>query len=277
MMRLSRSRPSWSVPSGYSQLGRSNVWVWSLAVGLRGASTSAKIATASSTATMATPTSAAVLRRSRRIACTNGDSARSPRPGATIPTGRSASLMEPPLIVRCFTVSPSFTLDMVSSRVSNAWIQERIAQVDQQIDHNERERGDEREALHLLVVTGDDGVDSEGAKSRHGEQGLHDDRAADEEADLEPHHGHGRDQGILERVLQHDGPLAQALGPSGRDVLRPDDLEHARTKQPRQKSGPPDAERERGHEDMLNVAPDTHTAQHRRARAWQIPPPRAGE
>ena len=67
------------------------------------------------------------------------------------------------------------------------------------------------EALHLLVVAGDDGVDAEGAEARHGEQRLHHDGAADEEADLQAHHGDGRDQGVLQRVLEHDRPLARPL------------------------------------------------------------------
>jgi len=59
-------RPSRDYPLGTDQLGRSKVWVWSLVIGLWGASTSAKRATTSSTATMAAPIRAVVLRRSRR-------------------------------------------------------------------------------------------------------------------------------------------------------------------------------------------------------------------
>src|SRR5216684_2962387 len=201
MTRLSMSRPSWSVPSGWSQLGRSKVWVWSLAIGLWGASTSAKIATNTRMMTMPAPTSAAALRRSRRSPCTNGDSAGLARaPQATpVATGRSASPRLPPRIGRDFVGSVSPPSAMVSSGVPDPRIQERIGQVHEEVHDDEGERRQQSEALHLLVVARDDGLDAEGAQARHGEERLHHDGAADEEADLEPHHGHGGDQGILQR------------------------------------------------------------------------------
>src|SRR5688500_5722469 len=227
MTRLSMSRPSWSVPRGYSQLGRSNVCAWSLAIGLRGASTSAKMATTSSTATMATPTSAVVLRRSRRTPCARGDSGRATAcghaPGGTVVI--SASLRLPPRM--------GF-IAIVPSGVPDPGIQERVGQVHEQVHHDEGERSEKGEALHLLVVARDDRVDAEGAEPGHGEQRLHHDGAPDEEAHLQPHHGDGRDERVLERVLEHDGPLAEALGARGGDVLGADDLQHARAQQPRE-------------------------------------------
>ena len=74
-----------------------------VAIGLWGASTSAKIATTSSTATMPAPTSAVVLLRSRRSPWTNGDSERLGAPPATATPatgGSSASPTLPPLMGR---------------------------------------------------------------------------------------------------------------------------------------------------------------------------------
>src|SRR2546427_6715024 len=221
MTRLNMSRPSWSVPSGWSQLGRSKVWVWSLAIGLRGASTSAKIATVTRSTTMPTPTSAVPLRRSRRNPCTSGDSERSAgarhvRCGTVVVT--SASLRLPPRM-GCMAIGPS--------GVPDPRIQERVGQVHDEVHDDEGECRQQGEPLHLLVVTRDDRVDAEGAEPRHREQRLHHDGAADEEADLQAHHGHGRDQRVLQSVLEHHRPLAQDLGASGRDVLSEDDLKHA--------------------------------------------------
>src|SRR6266508_1273875 len=210
-------------------------------MGLSGASTSAKIATRRSAATMPTPTSAVVLRRNRRIPWTSGDSARSP-PARQATAGSSASRVLPPLMGCGFTPVDSPPLAMLPSRIANAGIQERVAQVYEEVHHDEGERRQQGEALHLLVVAGDDRVDAERAEAGHGEKRLYHDRAADEEADLKPHHRDGRDERVLQRVLEDDRPLGEALGAGGRDVLGADDFQHAGAEQPRQERGPPDPE-----------------------------------
>src|SRR5262245_49710767 len=159
------------------------------------------MATTSSTPTMPAPMSAVVLRRSRRIPWANGDSARSvvgvhaTSGGA----GSSASRRLPPLMAGSLLSSV-----MASSGVPDPRIQESVGEIDDQVDDDEGQRRHEREALHLLVVTRDDGVDAEGAEPGHREECLHHDGPADEEADLEAHDGHRRDQRVLERVLEDD-------------------------------------------------------------------------
>src|SRR5215510_13304182 len=246
MTRLNMSRPSWSVPRAWSQLGAWNVEVWSDAVGLWGASTSAKIATSTSATTTARPKRAVALRRSRRTPWASGVSDRSARGAGQatgVPTGSSASLTLPPPMTGGFTLS-DLPSAMAPSRVADTRVQERVGQIDDQVDRDEGDRRQQGEALHLLVVAGDDGVDAEGAEARHGEQRLDHDRATDEEADLEPHDGDGRDQRVLQRVLEHHPPLAQALGARRRDVLGADHLQHAGAKEPGQQRRAPDAEGE---------------------------------
>src|SRR4030095_8322885 len=176
-------------------------------------------------ATMAAPIRAVVLFRSRRNPWANGDSAWSALilQATSEVAGSSASWVLPPLRALGWPALGSRWSVMVSSGVPDPWIQEGVREIDDQVDDDERERRHEREALHLLIVARDDRVDAEGAEARHREQRLHDDGAPDEEADLETHHGHGRDQGILQGVLQDDRPLAQALGARGRDVLGAND------------------------------------------------------
>ena len=58
MMRLSMSRPNWSVPSQWVRLGASNISSMELIIGSYGASTSAKIATRISSTTIPRPNSA---------------------------------------------------------------------------------------------------------------------------------------------------------------------------------------------------------------------------
>src|SRR2546428_256025 len=253
------------------------VWVWSLVIGLWGASTSAKRATTSSTATMAAPMRAVVLRRSRRTPCSNGDSERAAvaLQATSGAAWSSASWRLPPLMARGSLARCSRSSVIVSSGVPDPWIQEGVREIDDQIDDDERERRYQGEALDLLVVARDDGVDAEGAEARHREERLHHDRASDEEADLEAHDGHGRDQRVLQRVLQHDRSLAQALGARGRDVLGADDLEHAGAEQPREERGPSHAERQGGHQHVLGIAPEPRRADHGLARTGQVHPARA--
>src|SRR5687768_2812771 len=143
------------------------------------------MATTMSSATMATPTRAVVLRRSRRNASASGDSDVVAGAGQATPATLESSTSR--------TLPPLMGVAIRPSGVPDPRIQERVSQVHEEVDDDEGEGGDQREALHLLVVAGDDGVDAEGAEARHGEERLHHDGAADEEADLQAHHGHGRD------------------------------------------------------------------------------------
>src|SRR5262245_51566797 len=210
-------------------------------MGLCGASTSAKRATTSSTATMPAPMSAVVLFRRRRNPWANGDSARADVGvhATSGGAGSSASRRLPPLMAGSLLSSL-----MASSGVPDPRIQESVGEIDDQDDDDERERRHEGEALYLLVVASDDGIDAEGAEPGHREECLHHDGPADEEADLEAHHGHCRDQRVLERVLENDRPLAQALGARGGDVLRANHLEHTGAEQPCQERCPSHTERQ---------------------------------
>src|SRR5262245_23133721 len=122
---------------------------------------------------MASPTRAVVLRRNRRSPWVSGDSARSraagqARAGAA---GSSAASPLPPRIGGDFSRRDSSRSAMLTSGVADPGIEERVGQVHDEIDHYEGQRGQQGEALHLLVVAGDDGVDAEGAEPRHGEKG----------------------------------------------------------------------------------------------------------
>src|SRR5438094_626281 len=154
-------------------------------------------------ATMTAPMRAVVLRRSRRTPSANGDSVRSAfaLQATSEVAGSSASWRLPPLMARGFMGSASRSSVIAASRVPDPWIQEGVGEINDQVDDDERERRHEREALHLLVVARDDGVDAEGAEARHREERLHHDGAPDEEADLKTHHGHRRDQRVFQRVL----------------------------------------------------------------------------
>src|SRR6516162_7444313 len=129
---------------------------------------------------MAAPMSAVVLRRSRRTPCANGDSAcsRLARQATSGVAPSSASRRLPPLMLG--TPRASWSSVIVPSGVADPWIQKGVGEIDDQVDDDERQRRDEGEALHLLVVARDDGVDAVGAGTRHREERLDHDGAADE-------------------------------------------------------------------------------------------------
>src|SRR4029453_15050253 len=120
------------------------------------------MATTSSMATMAAPISAVVLRRRRRTAWANGDSARGtdagqgPRctAGNSAGVGRSAPVGLPPLMGGRFIRRGLWLSAMIASGVPDPRIQEGVGQVDEQVDDDERQGGEQREALHLLVIAG---------------------------------------------------------------------------------------------------------------------------
>src|SRR5690349_18072129 len=133
---------------------------------------------------MIAPITAVVLRRSRRRPWAKGDSAGTAGVFQLTSAAESSTPGTlPPLMGRAITGrdSPSIW----RSGIADPGVEERVGQVDDQVDHDERKRGDEREALHLLVVARDDRVDAEGAEPRHREKRLDDDGAADQKADLQ--------------------------------------------------------------------------------------------
>src|SRR6266545_2288972 len=279
MTRLSMSRPSWSVPSGWARLGLWKVMAWSLSVGLWGARTSAKAATKRRTRTIIRPKTAVLLRRRRRRVCARGKSSRTAlRGGSTnsVTTGIWRTAASP--TARCSTPgNPPVSAMTLSGAVADARIEERVREVDDEVDDDEGEGREQDEALDLLVVAREDGVDAEGAEAGDGEQGLDHDGATDEEPDLQAHHGHRGNERVLERVLQHDAPLTQALGARRGDVLRADDFQQARADQPRQDGRPPDTQGDRRHQDMPQVAPRARYADDHGTGAGQINPAGAGQ
>src|SRR3989442_12528451 len=95
--------------------------------------------------TMATPTSAVALRRNRRSPWASGDSERSTLAGQATPVtpGSSASRVLPPLMGRGLIPSDSPLSAMLTSGVADPRIQERVREIDDQVDHDEGERRDQ--------------------------------------------------------------------------------------------------------------------------------------
>ena len=75
-------------------------------------------------------------------------------------------------------------------------------------------------ALHDRVVAAEDAVDHQPPGAGDGEDGLGDDRAAEQRADAKAEQRHGRDQRIAQHVPEQDDAAAQALGAGEVDDIR---------------------------------------------------------
>src|SRR5262249_61144351 len=123
---------------------------------------------------MAAPMSAVVLRRSRRRPWANGDSARSfrARQATSGAAPSSASRRLPPLMLRGCRARTSRSSVIVPSGGPDPWVQGGGREIDDQIDDDESERGDEGEALHPLGIAGEDGGDAGRPERRQRGGGL---------------------------------------------------------------------------------------------------------
>src|SRR5713226_9525108 len=109
--------------------------------------------------------------------------------------------------------------------------QSRSTRRPQQVDEDVAERADEDDTLDERVVLIEDGGDGKAAHTPARKDGLDDDGARQQVAELHADDGHDRDERVAEGVLEDDGPLRQPLGARGADVRVPEDLEEARANQ----------------------------------------------
>src|SRR5687768_13870574 len=153
MMRLSRSRPRLSVPSGYSQLPPSFQAGGILladsvcSMGSCGASTGANTAVSTINRNRLTPTRPAVSRLSSR----NRVRSR-PCAGAAF-TGVCVSGGTAPGGVR------------VDSLIANPWVDQAVDDVGQDGESDNDQAGEEGNGLHQRKITDGDGVDGHAAQA----------------------------------------------------------------------------------------------------------------
>src|SRR5207248_3062607 len=174
-IRLQMSRPKLSVPSTWPGLsGGRNASVKRCSIGSYGVRSGAKIAASTTIVSSTTPVTKAglswVLRR--RTAMSIGF-------GAT--TG---------------SAPPSSALSLIR----DPRVEDRVGKVDDEVDQDHEECADHRDGLHDGVVPPADGRDQELSRARDREHCLDDDRAADEEAELQTEDRDGREQGVPQHV-----------------------------------------------------------------------------
>ena len=175
--RESSSRPSSSVPSRCFDDECASSALKSVAPAPYGASSGAKIAVSTKTRTMTRPATA-IGRRRNRLRSSMRRRARGVHRSATRVDGAHAR----------------------APGDADPRIQQRVDDVDREIDDHVAGRGDEHDALDQRVVALVDGLDRERAEAGDPEDRLRDDDAGDQRAELQADHSRDGDQAVAQRV-----------------------------------------------------------------------------
>src|SRR3990172_5249815 len=125
------------------------------------------------------------------------------------------------------------TVPLGISGVPDARVEEGVGDVHDKVHHQEDEGEDEDRRLHHEVVAVTDGVDDPAPHAVPGEDGLGDDRAGEQAADLEADDRHHRQPGVAHDVPSVDTPLGEALGARRAHVVLVGDLDDRGTRDAR--------------------------------------------
>src|SRR3989338_2795529 len=134
--------------------------------------------------------------------------------------------------------------------ITDPGIRQVVKNVREKIHHEIRGGNNQNASLDQRVVPGLDGLDGKAPDPRPGEDGLRDDGAGKESAELKPYNRDDREKGIAEGVFQPDPPLAQSFGPGSLDVILVNGLQKARADHPDKDGGHQHAQGERGENKM---------------------------
>src|ERR687891_2825416 len=115
--------------------------------------------------------------------------------------------------------STVYGVTAIASPVPDPGIEPGIEHVDDEVGDHEYRCDDEDERLHERVVVVSDGVDEQLAEPVEVEDLFGHHQPAQQEGELEAHHGEDGQHRILERVAPEDQALPEALRPRGADVV----------------------------------------------------------
>ena len=111
-------------------------------------------------------------------------------------------------------------------------VEDGIDGIDHDIGDDDEGGGDQHDPLDDRQILAADGAHHVLPQSRQAEDGLRDDGAAEDAGQVDPELGHDRGDRGPERVAVDDPPLREPLGPSGADVVLPQDLEERAAREP---------------------------------------------
>ena len=137
----------------------------------------------------------------------------------------------------------------VGHRARDPRIEIGVEHVDGQVDRHEADGEDQDRALRQREVARGDGADRHAADARPGEHGLGDDRAAEQEADLQADQRDDRDHRVAQRVTDGDAPVRGALGARRAHIVGAQRFEQRRARHARHRSDEHRAQGDRGQDD----------------------------
>ena len=132
-----------------------------------------------------------------------------------------------------------------AQRMPNARVDHAVEHVDDQVDRDDDRRDQQDAALHDRIVARLHAVNQPVADAGPGKDRLGQDRARQQQADLQPDDRDHRNQRVAQRVHDDHAPARQALGARGAHVVLAQHFEHRRARHPRDHRQRNRAERDR--------------------------------
>src|SRR5579859_6652842 len=220
MTRLSKSRPSSSVPSQNCELGPSSSLPWCWTIGSYGEINGAAIAARTSTPRISRPKKPSGLRHVRSKAALSGC-------GECLSAAASATTARP-------ATMPEADPTAIASGVSDpeARIDQRVSQVHQEVDDDEQQHQQQQTTLNDGVVPVGDAVEHQAPDARPGKDRLDDHGATEQAGELHAEDGDHRQHGITQGMPIHHGGVIQALGPRGADEVVEEHFEQVELDEP---------------------------------------------
>ncbi len=108
----------------------------------------------------------------------------------------------------------------------NPRIEPGVAEVDDDIDHQDKDGRIDVDAGNDGIVPNLNRIDDQPADAGQAEDVFHYHRPTNQDRELQTDHGDHRDQRILQHVPRHHHPFPEALGPSSPDVVRSEHFQH---------------------------------------------------
>src|SRR6266481_6746640 len=120
----------------------------------------------------------------------------------------------------CSTVAARGGLsELLASRVPDPRIEHGVQEIHEEIHEDDDRDYEQVDALDHRVIALEDGVEEKAAHARQLEDGLDDDRPAEDLRELYAEDGDHGDEGVLQAVLEDDHAFAQSLGPRRAHVV----------------------------------------------------------
>src|SRR3954453_20314541 len=154
-------------------------------------------------------------------------------PDSTLYEIPSTAFTTPSGVSNCTRRSFTSSSGVEASGIFHPWVEERVRDVHDQVEQDDEEGGEQDRALDLRQVEPLDRVVAVTADARDVEHRLGQDRAAEQDAQVEPEDRHDRRDRAPHAVAQHHAPLAEALRPRGADVVLRHGVDEVAAQEPR--------------------------------------------